>query len=339
MTRKEIIKKVIEFDCPPRIGLDFNEPHEKDIAWILSARLINKKYADKSEWGHYEDDLRLVPDFKGEIRRDNYGNIYGKLEGKTKGECMKGAIQDGWEYLDNYQMPEYDETYENELLEIFEQNKGKFLLGALGVSVFSTMRDLRRIDNMLMDLVLEEDNVRKLMTKIESLALLLIEKASDVGFDGVIVYDDWGTQQALLINPELWRNIFKPVYKKLADKVYERGMKFFVHSCGYVYDIIEDFIKVGVDVLQFDQPELIGVERLADKFGGRVSFWSPVDIQKIMLTGDKEIIQNEAKRMIDYFRKFNGGFIAKDYPIWEDINVKDEWAQWARDIFIANAKY
>jgi hypothetical protein len=42
--------------------------------------------------------------------------------------------------------------------------------------------------------------------------------------------------------------------------------------------------------------------------------------------------------MVDCFGRFNGGFIAKDYPSWEDIDVCDEWAQWARDIFIENAE-
>jgi uroporphyrinogen decarboxylase len=336
---KDIIKKIIEFDDPPRIGLDFNEPHEKDIAWILSARLVNKEYANKSEWGYYEDDLKLVPGFKGEMRRDQFGNIIGRLEGKTKGECIKGILQDGWENFDSYQMPDYDESYESELIEIFRENKGRFLLGALPVSLFATPLNLRRIDNFLMDVILEEENVLKLLKKVKSLALTLIEKAAKNGFDAVIVYDDWGTQESLLINPETFRKIFKPAYAALASRAHELGMKFFVHSCGFVYDIIKDFIEVSVDVFQFDQPELVGVEKLSKEFGGRVTFWCPVDIQKVMQTGDKNLIQNSAKKMLSCFGKFNGGFIAKDYPAWEDIDVKDEWAQWARDIFIANAYY
>jgi uroporphyrinogen decarboxylase len=334
MERKEIIKRVIEFDSPPRIGLDFNEPHEKDIAWIVSARLVNKKYEHKSEWGYYEDDFKLVPGFNGEVRKDHWGNIYGRLEEKTKGECIKGALQDGWNLLDGYEMPEYDESYEKELVKIFKENEGRFLLGALGVAPFSTLRDLRKIDNLLMDTLLEQENVIKLLEKIKALALTLVEKAEKNGFDGVIVYDDWGTQQSLLMSPETFIKIFKPVYAVLASKAHELGMKFFVHSCGFVYEIIEDFIEVGVDVLQFDQPELVGVKKLSDEFGGRVTFWCPVDIQKVMQTGDKGLIQNSAKMMLECFGKFNGGFIAKDYPSWEDIDVKDEWAQWARDIFI-----
>ena len=136
MTNKEIIKNIIEFNNPPRIGLDFNSPHHKDIAWISAAKLVNKKYFDHIAWGFYEEDLREAEGFKGEVRRDAYGNIFGRLEGKTNGECIKGALQDGWELLGKYELPEYDVSYEDKLKELFEENEGKFLLGALPVSVF-----------------------------------------------------------------------------------------------------------------------------------------------------------------------------------------------------------
>ncbi|NMB95858.1 MAG: hypothetical protein GYA02_04490 [Clostridiaceae bacterium] len=342
MNSREVIKRIIEFNDPERIGLDFNFPNFSDIAWITAARLKNYMYDDRLEWGAYDQELKLIPgltEFNGEVRWDAYGNIYGRLNQKTKGECIKGALQDGWEKLKEYEMPLYDETYEIKLMDILQNNKEKFLLGALPISPFSTMRDLRRIDNLLMDVVLEEDMVMKLLEKVEKLAKQIIRRAASLGFDGVVIYDDWGTQKSLLINPIQWRRIFKPVYTRLADEIHKGGMKFFVHSCGFVYEIIQDFIEAGVDVLQFDQPELIGVEKLANEFGGKVTFWCPVDIQMIMSTGDRKLIEDGAKKMIEHFGKLKGGFIAKDYPSWEDINVKDEWAQWARDVFVSEGFY
>lgn len=340
MNSKEIIKKVIDFRSPPRIGLDFNLPHQKDIAWIFAARLINKKYAHHDEWRHDKSELKgLLHNFEGEIRYDCYGNIYGRLNGKTKGECIKGALEDDWSSLSSFEMPQYDESYEEELKILFKEHEGRFILGALPVAIFSTMRDLRKLENLLMDLLLEEEMVLVLLQKVTDLAVKLIEKAEKIGFDGLIIYDDWGTQNALLISPVLWRRIFKPAYARLAREIHNRGMKFFIHSCGYVYEIINDFIEIGVDVLQFDQPELIGVERLSREFGGHITFWCPVDIQKVMHCGNKEKIQADARKMINNFGRFRGGFIAKDYPGWGEIDVKEEWAQWARDVFLSEGNY
>lgn len=339
MNSKKIIKDVIEFNSPKRIGLDFNETHQDDIACVSAAKLKNPKYEHLKDWGQYKEELNEVPNFMGEVRRDPYGNIYGRLEEKTKGECIKGALQEGWQHLGAYDLPQYDERYEDEVKRLIDENEEKFLLGALPIAVFSTIRDLRRIDNLLMDVILEKENVIKLLSQIEELMIKLIRKAAKLGFDGIIVYDDWGTQTALLISPKLWREIFKPIYTRVIKEAHDLHIKFFVHSCGYVYEIIEDFIEIGVDVLQFDQPELVGIEKLANEFGGRVTFWCPVDIQKVMATGDKAYIQNNARKMVTHFGGFEGGFIAKDYPTWEDIDVKDEWAQWARDIFISESVY
>ncbi len=111
-------------------------------------------------------------------------------------------------------------------------------------------------------------------------------------------------------------------------------MHMILHSCGFIYEIIGDLTGAGVDVLQLDQPALLGIERLSNEFGGKVSFYCPVDIQKAMQTQDKAIIQQEVRSMIKLLGAGGGGFIAKDYPQWDAIDVKEEWAQWARDVFI-----
>jgi len=98
---------------------------------------------------------------------------------------------------------------------------------------------------------------------------------------------------------------------------------------------MEDFIDAGVDVLQFDQLGAYGYEKMADEFTGRVTFWSPLDIQLTLPTGDRTLIESEALRMITAF-KGKGSLILKDYLSYGDIEVKEEWATWARDIFMAN---
>lgn len=333
VTSKELIKRVVEFKNSERIGLSFNSPHFSDIAEAWGVSLINDKFKDKESWGRYQEELEEVGSFNGEVRRDSFGNIYGRLMGKTKGECIKGAIVD-WEDLKDYKLPYYDISCEENIKKRIEENKDKFMVAGLPVSVFSTIRDIRKMENILADVILEKENVIKLLSSIEELGIYIIGRLGALGVDAVMIADDWGTQRSLFINPILWREIFKPVYRNFAEAAHKNGMKFIVHSCGYIYDIIEDFIECGVDVLQLDQPELMGVERLAAEFGGRVTFWSPVDIQKIMETGNKELIEAGAREMIKEFAPFKGGLIAKDYPTWEDINVNEAWAQWARDIFL-----
>jgi uroporphyrinogen decarboxylase len=105
-----------------------------------------------------------------------------------------------------------------------------------------------------------------------------------------------------------------------------------------IYEIIPDLIEAGISCFQFDQPELYGSERLAREFGKKVVFCSPVDIQRIMPTGNRKIIEEGALRMVENFKRHcGGGLIVNDYGSWKDLHVKPEWAEWARDVVVANA--
>jgi hypothetical protein len=338
MTSREIVRRIINHDDPPRIGFDFLGGNPSDIQWGATARLVRPESGTLGTWNRNPALTARVPDFSGELMLTVMGDIYGRLGGKTKGECVKGALQDGWELLDSWVLPEIDEKEAKKFEAANYRESGKYILGGLPFAIFSSLRDCRHMANALMDTILEPGNIRLFLDKIMVLAIKILDRAYKNGLDGIMIGDDMGTQINLFFSPDTFRNIFRPYYKKLADEIHSRNMHFFLHSCGRIHDIINDLIEAGVDVFQFDQPELSGSGVLAREFGRRAAFYSPVDIQKIMITGDRHYIEESALNMVDSFKKCGGSLIAKDYPSWGDINVREEWAQWARDIIIANAQ-
>ncbi len=122
-----------------------------------------------------------------------------------------------------------------------------------------------------------------------------------------------------MVSPEVWRKFWKPRYKKVYHFAHQKNILTFLHCCGYITDIIGDLIETELDVLQLDQQENMGVEKLSALFGGKICFWCPVDIQNTMIKGSTEDVKNYAKKLIDSFGKFNGGFMAKTYPSPEAI--------------------
>lgn len=100
MTSKEIIKRLIAHDAPPRFGYDLYGL--SDIHYIPSRSYMNLSTNPYADWGEYPE-LKKLTGFSGEVRQDIYGNIYGRFYGKTKGECIRGSIQD-W---DDYNYPIY----------------------------------------------------------------------------------------------------------------------------------------------------------------------------------------------------------------------------------------
>ena len=331
MTSKEIIKRLIAHDAPPRIGYDFKT--QSDFAHVRSRRTI-KVEDPYSEWGNHAE-LKALSGFSGEVRRDEFGNIYGRFNGKTKGECVYGVIQDWDDH--NFRMPAYDPNYRETLLAQNLAANDKFVI-SFGTSLFSTLRDARLLTNALMDTIECPETVAEFVYKIAEHEAEVVRSVAGCGIDGWMIADDMGMQETTFISPKAFRELFKPAYKKLADAVHEAGMSMIMHSCGYNYGFMEDLLDAGIDVFQFDQPDAYPAEVLAGEFAHRAVFYSPVDIQKVLPTGNRELIEKRALEMCEMFRAAGGGWIAKDYPTYADIGVETEWAAWAQKVITENSK-
>ncbi len=333
MISKEIVLRNLNFDKPPRIAFDFNAPGPKDIAHIAPARITPLEDGRYDSWGKHPE-LMIKTGFDGEMKLDAFGNILGRFEGKTKGECIAGVLERDFDDIRRYEFQPLSDEYDQKLDALLAPHRGKYILGGVPVSVFSTFRDMRRMENALLDTIEYPEYIALLLEKVCAVAEETIARAARHGFDGVLMGDDWGTQIALFISPKAFRAIFLPAYKRIADAAHRAGLHFMLHSCGFISEVIGDFIDAGVDALQLDQPELSDVSRIAKLYGGRVTLYSPVDIQKILQTGDRALIEAEARHMLREFMPHGGGLIAKDYPSLGDIDVRDEWAAWARDVFV-----
>jgi uroporphyrinogen decarboxylase len=266
---------------------------------------------------------------------DEWGNVWGRLEGFSKGEVIRGVIEHDWAALDTYVFPRFDipERYVR-VKEIFAAHPDKFCIGGLPGFPFAIARYMRRMENFLADVLIEKENVMCLLNKIEDILIDCIDGLAHAGADAVMFGEDWGTQDRLLVSPKTWREMFKPGFVRLCEAVHDRGMTIFMHSCGHIYEIIEDLIEVGIDVLQFDQPEIHGVDNLARDFGGRINFWCPVDIQKTLQSKDPIMIENAARELVEKLGAFNGGFIAGYYGGNEAIGVDPQMQDIACKAFV-----
>jgi hypothetical protein len=125
--------------------------------------------------------------------------------------------------------------------------------------------------------------------------------------------DDWGVQDKLMISPQHWREIWKPRYRRVFAAAHEAGMLTLLHSCGYIVDIIDDLIEVGLDVIQLDQQENMGLDLLSRRFAGRIAFWCPVDIQTTMCHGSLDDIRRYCWTLAEKLGSVKGGFLPKWY--------------------------
>ena len=173
----------------------------------------------------------------------------------------------------------------------------------------------------------------ELMNRVWGYEAGIVEEYWKCGVHGLWFFDDWGTENALFLRPSVWREMFKPRYSRQFAMVHDMGMHVFFHSCGCIWDIIPDLIEAGVDVLNLEQPDVFtadgisGIDRLASCFGGKTTFCTNPDSQRILVDGTPKEIEKEVKHIISTFSCFGGGLIGladcgKDHHILPSENIE-----------------
>ena len=176
------------------------------------------------------------------------------------------------------------------------------------ICYFERLRWLRGFENFLMDILRNRRELPILMDGVLNYNLKRIKRWGETEVDEVFFGDDWGTQEDLMINPKLWRKLFKPRYRKMFDAVHKSGKFVHFHSDGYIIDIIPDLIELGVDIINV-QMQVMGVDTLAERFGGKICFRSDLDRQQIMPFGTPRQVKSHVKTIIRAFGSFDGGLI------------------------------
>jgi len=123
---------------------------------------------------------------------------------------------------------------------------------------------------------------------------------------------DFGTQRGPFISVDAYRDLYKPFHKAVNDWVHEHtNWKTFIHSCGSVAALIEDFIDAGFDILNPVQCSAADMEpaSLKEQFGDRIVFWGGgVDTQRTLPFGRPEDVRREVRERIEIFGR-DGGFV------------------------------
>lgn len=118
-----------------------------------------------------------------------------------------------------------------------------------GVSLFETMQSLRPFDDVLIDIAQDAPGIHRLADRLMEYYTVVVENALAVGVDAVSVGDDFGTQQAMMISPKVWRRFFFPRYQALFEPVKRAGKRIFFHSCGQIAPILEGLREAGADTI------------------------------------------------------------------------------------------
>lgn len=197
------------------------------------------------------------------------------------------------------------------------------IIGGPWVVVFTDATELVGMTEFFEKMHTHPDVVRAVIRKVSDfyyeLAVRCFEHVGDL-LDIFFFGDDMGTQQALLISPDRWRDLCKPEVKRFLALGQQAGLKTMFHSCGAVREIIPDLCELGLDALNPVQVRARGMELAGLKadFGAQLAFHGGFDHQHVLPHGTEEEVRAEVHRVIDTMAPGGGFCLAPSHDLMLD---------------------
>ncbi len=177
-------------------------------------------------------------------------------------------------------------------------------------------RGIRRIEDWYVAHALHPEYIQDLfemqteiaLENLEILRQAVGEKIQIIGVSGT----DFGTQNGEVISPRQFRKLYKPYFKRLNDWIHQHtNWKTFYHCCGSIVRLLDDFMEMGVDILNPVQCSAAGMDPviLKEKYGDKLVFWGGgVDTQHVLPFGTPEQVREQVRERLEIFSK-GGGYV------------------------------
>jgi uroporphyrinogen decarboxylase len=244
---------------------------------------------------------------------DEWGVLWGHLRGGIGAFQKDNPLKD-WSQLDEYLAKVMPKARAFGRLEPVRAQAKEFSANHYSFGLFCSALyqfiSLRGMENAFTDFYDHEPELRRLIDASTEYSLDLVRYWAELGVDSILILDDWGTQNSLMFSPATWRSFLKEPYRQIFAEAHRCGLDVLLHTCGNVIEIIEDFIEIGLDVLDPLQPSAMNLEEVAQRFGGRISFCGTIDVQQLLTQGTPQQVKDTIRRNIDLLGKqFGNGLI------------------------------
>jgi uroporphyrinogen decarboxylase len=235
------------------------------------------------------------------------------------------------EEIENYPWPNMDDPsrvahVREQARRLREENRYAIMGTPWLLFPFERAHAMQGLDKFLYNMVKNKDFAIALLAKITSLCKQLmghfLEEAGE-NLDIVKIGDDLGTQQSLMISPRMYREMLKPFHADLITFIKSHSKaKVFFHTDGDVFDLVDDFIEIGVDILnpiQTSAGKMANLAELKKRYGKNIVFCGAIDTHRILPHGTPQEVRQEVKRVIELLAPGGGYMVASVHTIMNDV--------------------
>lgn len=314
MTPRERVHSALKFVRPDIVPVEYHPSpaglyeHGEKLKELW--RLFPQDFGDLSDLPvPHPSPEEIGPNGYHALRRDEWGVVWEENVLGIRGHPFERPLDD-LANLDGYVPPSAPSPdgpdFEDERRDAAEHMR-KYFLKSGWISIFEVMIALRKFEDVLTDIALDTSEINRIADVIQEYHAGVIRHLLARGVDAIQFGDDFGTQSGLMISPTLWRRFFKPRYEALIAPIKEAGVKVFFHSCGAMWDLLQDLADLGIDAI-WPQLNLYDLDALAAKCRElRVAVALHPERSHLMTSGTPSEVQAAIDSLVRAFRPQEGG--------------------------------
>lgn len=260
--------------------------------------------------------------------------------------CRSGEVEPGTYFQSDYPLkgastlddieaypfwPDMDDHYRvshiREAARALAQANRYAILGSPWLlSIFERAQAMQGMDTLLVNMSANPELAQALFEKIAALCKTLMGHfLSECGehLDIICIGDDLGTERSLMISPRMYRRLLKPLHADFIAFIKSRTKaKVFFHTDGDVFDLIDDLVEIGVEVLnpiQTSAGKMSNLAELKKRYGMNLAFCGAIDTQRILPFGSPDEVRTEVRRVIDLLGRDGGYLLGAVHTIMSEV--------------------
>ena len=357
MTHRERVLTALSHQQPDRVPIDFGGTKNSTIhilayerlkAYLgitsethLMDRMMQVVEVDEAILQYFDVDTRAVlegtPDRPGgrEIDESTYEDEWGVVRHKPPRaywyELLRSPLAGEITIADivNYPWPDpHDPGRVRSIvprIEHLRRTTDCALVLYLPSAFIHKSQYLRGFEDWFMDIAVDQRLIGALFDAVLEMSMAtagdILEVAGHL-VDVVNTSDDIGGQNGPIISPRAYRELIKPRQQSYFEFIRARtSAPILFHSCGSIYRLMDDLIKIGVQAVNPVQVSARDMEtdRLKREFGDRVAFWGAVDTQHVLPFGTVADVRAEVRRRIRDLAAGGGYVLAAVHNIQPEV--------------------
>lgn len=187
---------------------------------------------------------------------------------------------------------------------------GMKAVGGVGNGVFEILEDLVGLEPLSYLMADEPVLVAKIAEKVGELMYQIWRWFLSCFSDAYCVCrfgDDLGYKGGLLTTPRFIRSHILPQYRRIIDLVHQYEKPFLWHSCGCIFEVMEDVIELGINAKHSNEDNIAPFEEWIKRYGDRIALFGGIDLNDLCVLNPTEISQKVYERGL-CFRNLAKGF-------------------------------